>query len=138
MTEVNLFSPHPDQLPTLLRRYISTLLDFLIVGSVLILIMLGFEGLPEYQSLKIILIFLIILSYEPLLVSYRCTIGQYFLGIRVQSYYAEGKRIALIESLARYAVKVMLGWISFLIIHTNPEKRAIHDMAGNSVMVRIK
>jgi hypothetical protein len=34
-------------------------------------------------------------------------------------------------------VKVMLGWLSFLTIHTNTEKRAIHDLFIGSVMIKL-
>ena len=39
--------------------------------------------------------------------------------------------------MIRYPVKLLLGWISFLTINSNPKRRAIHDLASGSVMIKI-
>lgn len=44
----------------------------------------------------------------------------------------------LILSVLRFVFKLLLGWISFLTVHANPKRRAIHDMVGHSVMIDIK
>ena len=47
------------------------------------------------------------------------------------------KKINILQALIRYILKVGLGWISFLTIHSNKERRAIHDFAAGSVMIEI-
>jgi len=46
-----------------------------------------------------------------------------------------GKKINLIQSYLRFIVKFLLGWISFITISFNEEKRAIHDFAGGTIML---
>jgi uncharacterized RDD family membrane protein YckC len=75
--------------------------------------------------------------YEPLCTTLGCTIGNYLKGIRVRRVGDHSKKINFIQALLRYAVKVFLGWLSFLTIHQNTERRAIHDLAAGSVMVNV-
>lgn len=75
--------------------------------------------------------------YEPLCTSFGATIGNYIKGIRVRRYNDTSKRIIFPLAVIRYALKVFLGWISFLTIHSNKERRAIHDFASGSVMIKI-
>jgi uncharacterized RDD family membrane protein YckC len=64
------------------------------------------------------------------------TLGNYIKGIRVRQNGATGQRINFFQAFIRYVLKMLLGWISFLTIHTNPQKRAIHDIIAGSVMIR--
>jgi uncharacterized RDD family membrane protein YckC len=45
---------------------------------------------------------------------------------------------SILQAYFRYLLKVFLGWISFLTASFNPGKRAIHDLATGSIMVRVK
>jgi uncharacterized RDD family membrane protein YckC len=78
------------------------------------------------------------LVYEPLLITYSATLGQYIIGIRVRSSRNPKKRINLLQAYIRIIVKFFLGWISFANINFNPKHRAIHDPAGSSVVIRIR
>lgn len=73
--------------------------------------------------------------YEPVCVAFGCTIGNYLMGIRVRRASNETRHINIFQSLVRYALKISLGWLSFLTIHQNTQRRAIHDLAAGSVMV---
>jgi uncharacterized RDD family membrane protein YckC len=66
-----------------------------------------------------------------------CTLGNYIKGIRVRQISDTSKKINLIQALIRYPVKVMLGWFSFLTIGSNSKRRAIHDFAAGSVMIKL-
>jgi hypothetical protein len=56
---------------------------------------------------------------------------------RVKDHEDRERRIGIFPSFIRYILKTLLGWISFLTISSNSEKRAIHDIASGSVMVRV-
>jgi hypothetical protein len=64
------------------------------------------------------------------------TIGNYLKGIRVRKVSNTSNRINFIQAFFRYVLKISLGWISFLTIHSNNQKRAIHDLAVGSVMIK--
>jgi uncharacterized RDD family membrane protein YckC len=78
---------------------------------------------------------LILLTYEPILTAYSRTIGQRVMKIRVGRQENPLERINLLHAYIRWFTKGLLGWISFVTINFNPEHRAIHDMASDSVMV---
>ncbi|HEX7905018.1 MAG TPA: RDD family protein [Chitinophagaceae bacterium] len=73
--------------------------------------------------------------YEPLLMTLGGTLGNYMMGIRVRKENDTTKKINLLQAFLRFVVKFFLGWISFLTIHTNVERRALHDFAGGSVVI---
>jgi uncharacterized RDD family membrane protein YckC len=73
--------------------------------------------------------------YEPLAMTIGCTVGNYLMKIRVKSNADNAKRINLLQAFTRFVVKIGLGWISFLTIHSNKERRAIHDLVAGSVMI---
>jgi uncharacterized RDD family membrane protein YckC len=123
--------------PSLLRRIQSSVIDFLLILTLMITIsqLAGqFENFPS--SIRVIL-FILILLYEPISTTMGATLGQYIMKIRVRQYNDAEKKINLFQSIIRYIVKVMLGWLSFVSIHFNQEKRAIHDIFVSSVMIRL-
>ncbi len=73
--------------------------------------------------------------YEPLAMTIGCTFGNYLMKIRVKRDSDNMKRINLLQAFVRFVVKIALGWISFLTIHSNKERRAIHDFVAGSVMI---
>jgi uncharacterized RDD family membrane protein YckC len=73
--------------------------------------------------------------YEPLAMAIGCTLGNYLMKIRVKRDSDNTKRINLLQAFVRFVVKIALGWISFLTIHGNKERRAIHDLVAGSVML---
>ena len=75
------------------------------------------------------------LTYEPFLTSYSRTIGQRLMNIRVRRHGNPNERISLFNAYLRCFIKDLLGWISFISIHFNSERRAIHDLASGSVMI---
>ncbi|MES1198207.1 MAG: RDD family protein, partial [Chitinophagaceae bacterium] len=64
------------------------------------------------------------------------TLGNFIKGIRVRQYSNKVKRINIFQAILRYIFKIALGWLSFITIHSNPEKRAIHDFVSGSVMIK--
>jgi uncharacterized RDD family membrane protein YckC len=95
-----------------------------------------YENAPDW--IRIALFFGLWAVYEPLCTTLGCTLGNYMKGIRVRRHDNESKRINFFAALVRYVVKILLGWISFISIHFNPERRALHDLVVGSVMVKFQ
>jgi uncharacterized RDD family membrane protein YckC len=93
-----------------------------------------FDGVPDW--IRIALFFGLWAVYEPLCTSLGGTLGNHFKGIRVRRAADTSRRLSFFAAFIRYVLKISLGWISFLTIHSNPHKRAIHDFASGSVMIQ--
>lgn len=122
--------------PSLSDRIQSTMIDglFLIGLSFIIARILdGYNQVPDY--LRIGLFIFLFLVYEPLLIAIGCTLGQLVKGIRVRHNQEPTRKINFLQSLFRYLIKILLGFVSFFTIHSNPKRRAIHDLASDSVMI---
>jgi uncharacterized RDD family membrane protein YckC len=123
--------------PNLLDRFQSTFID-----SVFIIILMfataslleRYENPPDW--IRVVLFFAIWGVYEPLCTTFGFTLGNYIKGIRVRRMDDPSRRINIIQAFFRYLIKISLGWISFLTIHFNEEKRAIHDLAVGSIMIK--
>lgn len=94
-----------------------------------------YDDVPDW--VRILLFVSLFLIYEPLCMTLGCTLGNYVKGIRVRKVNNTSKRINILQALIRYPVKVILGWVSFLTIGTNPQRRAIHDMVSGTVMIKL-
>ena len=72
---------------------------------------------------------------EPVLVALTGgTSGHHIMGIRVQSA-RTGERIGLARSLLRAVLRVVFGWLSFVLALTTPKRQAIHDLCVGTVVV---
>jgi hypothetical protein len=126
-------------LPSIKTRYFSTLIDVLAIIGISIIISNLFEKIGEVQDyIKAVTFFIVFILYEPLLVSFGATIGQFILSIRVRSFKDPQRNLPFYLAIVRTAVKVTLGWLSFLTITFNINRRAIHDYASNSIMIVLK
>lgn len=94
-----------------------------------------FENVPD--SVRIILFVLVWIVYDPVCTSLGFTLGNYIKGLRVRQHDNLNKRINIFQAVLRYLVKIFLGWISFLTINSNKEKRALHDFVAGSVVIKI-
>lgn len=124
--------------PELSARVQSTFIDTLFIVVLMFLfssILDRIQDPPEW--LHITMFVGIWVLYEPLCTTLGCTIGNYLKGIRVRRVGDHSKKINFIQALLRYAVKVFLGWLSFLTIHQNTERRAMQDLAAGSVMINV-
>jgi len=125
--------------PSLFLRIKSVIIDNIVVLG-LIFIAAALINKLEIESGGIKgIVLLIILLYEPILVTLGGTIGQRILKLRIinaSEYKKNGKKknINILSSLLRYITKLFLGWISLLTIHSDKLGQAIHDKSGNSIM----
>lgn len=127
-----------EKYPDLGIRIQSAFIDTLLVLGLIFAftsILEKFSDVPDW--VRIVLFAFVFIAYEPLFMTFGCTLGNYVKGIRVKSYADTSKRINLFQAIIRYAFKILLGWVSFLTIHSNLKRRAIHDLVSGSVMVKL-
>lgn len=117
--------------PSPLRRYISTLIDGALIFAVCVAINYFFQdGVP---MIAFWLAAAFLFSYEPILTSRFCTLGQGITGIRVRTLESR-ERISIINAYKRSIVKLMLGFISLFFIPATRKRRSLHDFAAESVV----
>ncbi len=122
--------------PSLLRRYASSAIDFLTLIFALYL----YSRTPLYRpgGPEGALAFLLVaLLYEPLLTAYACTLGQAAMRIRVRNVPDLG-RISVIQAYIRLFIKYLLGTVSFLTMPARADRRAIHDLAGSTIVIEAR
>ena len=122
--------------PSLVRRVQAMFIDFIVILCIFTIASLIIGAIGEVaDSVRAgILIFCFVL-YEPLLISSRGgTIGHYLLKMRVKSYQNSERNINFILAILRILFKAALGWVSFLTVTSNEERRAIHDMISGSIV----
>lgn len=124
--------------PSIIRRYLSTFIDGVLILIVLFLSSFVFSADNNYiVALRIGSILSMVLIYEPLCTSKLCTIGQMIMGIRVRRISTFDK-ISLIQAYARIVVKISFGFISLFTIILSEKKRAVHDFVSGSIVVVAK
>lgn len=129
--------PNNDEYPLLSDRIQSSFIDLMFIVVMMFVFaswLEKFENAPGW--IRIALFFGLWAIYEPVCTSMGATLGNYLKGIRVRQQKSPSKRINIFQAFLRYLFKTSLGWISFLTIHTNKERRAIHDLVAGSVMIR--
>lgn len=127
-----------EKYPTLLARIQSSLIDGILVIILMYITSMLLDNFPNiYDEIRVFLFVLIVVLFDPICVSLGCTLGNYMMGIRVRKAEDTSKKIDFFQALLRYPVKLILGSISFLTIHSNPKRRAIHDFASGSVMIEV-
>jgi len=121
------------QYPSVFRRYLSTLLDLLViwVGVFIVIRIPIISGLDWGIATVVIML---ILLYEPILTTYFCTVGQWLFRFRVRAFEGRG-RISLSQAYGRLFIKWFLGFISILTIPSHSDRRAIHDFASETIVV---
>lgn len=129
---------HRELYPSLLRRIQSSVIDFLLILALMVAITQIAEQFEDFPVTLKIICFVLILLYEPICITVGCTLGNWITKIRVKQYEDENRKINFLQALIRYVIKVMLGWLSFITIHFNAEKRAIHDIVIGSVMIKVE
>ncbi len=84
-----------------------------------------------YKMICVILIFL----YEPIMVSlFGASIGHRMCKLKVQNA-KNSKKISIIKAIIRFLMKMILGWISLFTISNNKERKTMHDMIVDSVVI---
>ena len=119
--------------PSLMRRYLSTVIDTFVILALLF----AFSKSPLYdpKSTEPVLWPLwIFVVYEPLLTALVCTPGQLLMHFRVRRVSDFGQP-GLHITLLRWVVKGLLGVISFLFLPRQKQRRALHDLASGTIVL---
>jgi len=120
--------------PPLWKRMGAYLIDiyFIFMASYAIIAILP-DAITEIGTPLVIILFLF---YDPICNStLGFTFGAWLFKFRVRSEIDLTRKIGFIKALIRFVVKLLLGWVSFLSIHSDPYRRAIHDHAAGSVVI---
>lgn len=123
--------------PGLFTRVKAAFIDSLLV---VLLIMLASEVLSDINDVatwvRVVVFVFIFVLYEPLFISaFGMTIGHSLLKIKVEKDKSEGGNINIFWAVIRFLIKYALGWLSLLTIMGNEKRKAIHDLATNTIVV---
>ena len=124
-----------DEFPKLIDRIKAIFIDGIILILLMIIATMIFDKLEYNDSEARIIVYILLLLYEPILVSQGGTIGHRVMKLRIRSINDFSKNIVFPLSIVRYVTKALLGWISLLTVTSSKNKRAIHDMASGSVVI---
>jgi uncharacterized RDD family membrane protein YckC len=120
--------------PPLWKRIGATLIDIYFI------IMLAYAMvsiLPEsFVDRFRLAIFGLAVLYDPICNStLGYTFGAFIFRFRVRNEADTTQKLSFPKALLRFIVKALLGWISFLTIHSDSMRRAIHDRVAGSVVI---
>jgi uncharacterized RDD family membrane protein YckC len=121
--------------PTILRRYLSTFIDGMLILTVMLLCSMVFsQNTDTARILSKVIILSMFFIYEPFCTSQFCTLGQKIMGIRIRKA-SNYERISILQAYIRIIVKIFLGFYSFFTIISSDKKRAVHDYAAGSIVI---
>jgi uncharacterized RDD family membrane protein YckC len=126
--------------PSIMNRVQALFFDVWIIIGILMFLSSTFfrdyEG--RYVGIKIAMFFVILLIYEPLANMTGGTIGYRTMGMKIRRFGDFDKKIRFSQAFVRSVMKLALGWISFLTISVDPQRRAMHDKATGTVVLHAK
>lgn len=117
------------------RRFKAVLLDWmlamaLLFGALAVASNVASDGLSRSLGVAVVVILLL---YEPVLV-WRAggTLGHIWTNLRIVD--DRGGNLSFAKALARFAVKSILGWYSFVILAATRRNQAVHDLLTHSTV----
>ena len=118
-------------------RVQALLIDFVLILIIFLASSYALRGIDDYSvGLKIFIFAFCVFLYEPTLIAFSGgTIGHRVRGLRVKRYGEPDKNLGIFSAIERVIVKSLLGWLSFITVSFNSEKRAIHDYAAGAVVM---
>jgi uncharacterized RDD family membrane protein YckC len=122
---------------TFARRMRAMVIDFFVVMSAGIVGMLLLDLVEADLAARayVILLFGLAFLYDPVLVSTTgATLGHRAVNIRVVDRDAD-RRIGFVRAVVRFALKVILGFLSFFFLAITRRHQALHDLVMRSVVV---
>ncbi len=127
--------------PGLILRIKSTLIDTVVLIALMLLISAVLNGLDIASGAVRGICLVAIWFYEPVFTSFNRTFGQMIMGLEVRRMAdlqnrVDPRPISFPAAIIRFIVKILLGWLSLLTIHSSRYGQAIHDNASDSVMIR--
>ena len=73
--------------------------------------------------------------YEPVAMTFGCTVGNLLTKITVRQFGSIEEKINIYQAYIRFIIKFFPGWLSFITISFNEQKRAIHDLASGAIVL---
>lgn len=127
-----------EKYPNLLRRYLAAVLDFCFILFLLwaisrAFISIGYKN-EEIGGWPFLLPFLL---YEPILSSRFATLGQLVFSFRVRKS-SEIEKADIWQTIPRTILKYILGFISFITMPARQDRRALHDLITNTIVVNAR
>ena len=122
--------------PSLLRRYLATVIDLIVVLFILYL----FAHSPLYHGDNgeaVIWPLFLFVVYEPLCNRYGTTVGQLLMHFRVRTIKGH-QRVPLWRGIIRVLTKYLLGIISFIRMPVQKQRRALHDLISGTVALEAR
>lgn len=126
--------------PSIMNRIQALFFDvWIVIGTLIFLSSTFFEDYEgRFVGLKIIVFFALLLIYEPLANMTGGTIGYRTMGMKIRRFGDLDKKLSFTQAFGRSIMKLALGWISFLTISIDPQRRAMHDKATGTVVLNAK
>ena len=129
-------SEEPVNYPYLITRYKAALVDGIILILTFACLMILVQDSEFGRPTAFVVYVIFVLLYEPLMiVLFSGTIGHKSLSIQVKSFNDQTQNVKFPQALLRNLIKITLGWLSFITIGFGDDHRAIHDLAGNSIVL---
>jgi len=124
--------------PSLVKRVQSIFIDTVLIIIAMVVISAVLSNIQNtHDWIRVALFVFLFFVYEPVFVAFtQGTIGNRLMGIQVKQVADENKRPTLLQSYLRFVFKFFLGWLSFITMHFNVQRRAIHDLVGKTVMLQ--
>jgi hypothetical protein len=124
--------------PRLIELIQSTFIDTVLIVFLMFVFTAVLEKLDQVPDwLRIGLFVGLFAVDEPLCMTLGCTLGNYLRRIRVRRHADPTQRINVWQAIVGYPVKIALGWVSFVTMHGDAQRRAIQDLVSGSVMIKL-
>jgi len=124
--------------PTLQKRYLSSLIDGVLLLFAVVAGTIAYQGGSQtIHVIRVVVLVCVLFSYEPVMTSQLCTLGQRVMGVRVRRFTDRTRRISIARAYLRTLLKVLLGFYSFFAMGFNKHRRAVHDFAAGSVVIEV-
>jgi len=119
-------------------RIKAAIIDGLVIIAAMFAISEVFSWFQTIPNIARILAFIsVFIGYDPIMTStYGATVGHTFSNISVKRDKDRTKNLAFHSALLRFILKSSLGWISLLTVTGNTKRKAIHDLAVSSVVLK--
>jgi uncharacterized RDD family membrane protein YckC len=131
--DVPVLAPRYARFPRRLRGIIIDwiLAMVLLFGALFVAASMGSDHVSRMLG---ILVVLVLILYEPVLVSLTGgTVGHYLTNLRVVDERSQGN-VSFPKALARFVLKDLLGWYSFIVITATRRNQAMHDLLTRSTV----
>jgi uncharacterized RDD family membrane protein YckC len=118
------------------RRLRGIIIDWifslvLMFGALFVAVSVGDDRVSRMLGIGVVLVLVL---YEPVLVSLTGgTLGHYLTNLRVVDERNRGN-VSFLKALARFVLKGLLGWYSFIVITATRRNQAIHDLLTRSTV----